>query len=214
MQSSAEALIQLVKDPLLRGLASVGSIRRYRSRTLLMQEGDQGSAAFVILCGRVKAFVRGDDDREFVFRVFTRGDLVGELALDGGPRTASVITLEPTVCSEVTLHTLHAQLQAHPQLSTLLLARVIRCARCASSSARGLALHDVYQRVVVLLEQLAETRQGERGIFAKLSQREIAARIGSSREMVSRILRELQRGGYIHLNPGRLLFLRRLPTAW
>jgi CRP/FNR family cyclic AMP-dependent transcriptional regulator len=214
MQASADAPLQLLQDPLLRSLAAVGSIRRYRSRTLLMQEGDPGSAIFIVIAGRVKAFVRSEDDREFVFRVFTRGDLVGELAFDGGPRTASVITLEPTVCAEVTLRTLQAQLHANPELSTLLLKRVIRCARCASGSARGLALHDVYQRVTALLEQLAETRHGERGIFAKLSHREIAARVGSSREMVSRILRELQRGGYVHMYRGRLLFLRRLPTAW
>ena len=196
------------------GLAAMGSIRRYRARTLLMQKGDSGSAFLIILSGRVKAFVCDDSDREFVFRVCTRGDLVGELALDGGVRTASVITMEPTVCSEVTLHTLHAQLQAHPQLAALLLERVIRCARCASDTARGLALDDVYRRVIALLEQLAETRQGERGIFAKVSQREIAARIGSSREMVSRIMRQLQHGGYVRMHPGRLLFLRRLPTAW
>lgn len=214
MRSTHEALIVALPDPELRRLAQLGTVRTYRSRTLLIQEGDAGSSLFIILAGRVKAFARDENDREFAFGTFAAGDFVGELALDGGARTASVETLEPVVCCVVTLRTLQQQMLAHPPLAAMLLQRVIRCARSASGSARGLALNDVYQRIIALLEQLAETRQGERGIFGKVSQREIAARVGSSREMVSRILRDLQHGGYVRIRPGCLLFLRRLPTAW
>ena len=108
-----------------------------------------------MLTGRVRAYSLGANDRELTFGVYGPGEYVGEMSLDGGPRSASVITLEPTTCSVVTRHTLREHIAAHPDFAFELLARVIRRARLATSNARSMALIDVYGRVTRLLEELA-----------------------------------------------------------
>ena len=84
-------------SPALRALVERVEPRHYRKSTLLIQEGDTGDTIFVVLAGRVKAFSIGSNDREVTYGDYGPGDYVGEMSLDGGPRSASVETLEPTV---------------------------------------------------------------------------------------------------------------------
>ena len=202
--------------PALRALARRGELHRYRKGTLLIDEGAGGDTLYIVLKGRVRAFSLGANEREITFGIYGPGDYVGEMSLDGGPRSASVVTLEPTACSVVTRHTLREHFAAHPDFAFELLARVIRRARLATSSARSLALIDVYGRVVRLLESLAVAQgDGTRRIEERLTHAEIASRVGCSREMVSRLLKDLERGGY-RLRRARQLVLSPapLPGRW
>ena len=101
------------------------------------------------------AYSADERGREIVYGVYGPGEYLGEMSLDGGPRSASVVALEPTVCAVITRHTLHEHIAAHPAFAFELLARVIRRARLATQSARNMALLDVYGRVARLLEGLA-----------------------------------------------------------
>jgi CRP/FNR family cyclic AMP-dependent transcriptional regulator len=212
--ASPETLIDALDDPALRELAARGAVRNYRKDVLIIQEGDLGDTLYIILAGRVKVFASGENDREVVIDTHGPGEYVGEMALDGGPRSASVITLEPTVCAVVTRTTIRDHIAGHPEFAFDLLARVIRRARRATANVKNLALLDVYGRVRHLFDELAVEQDGVRSIPEKLTHQDIADRVGSSREMISRLLKDLERGGYLE-SEGRVITLKkRLPPAW
>ncbi len=202
-------------SPSLRALAARSEPRRYRKGVLLIQEGDQGDTLYIVLSGRVKAFSTDEREREIVYGVYGPGEYLGEMSLDGGPRSASVITLEPTVCAVITRHTLREHIAANPEFAFELLSRVIHRARMATQSARSMALLDVYGRVVRLLEHLAVAgADGQRVVHERLTHQEIANRVGCSREMVSRLMKDLDKGGHVRAEDGRLVLAARLPAHW
>lgn len=202
-------------DPSLRPLAERGVVSRYRKHARLIEEGTQGDTLYLVLAGKVKACSIDHRDREIIYGIYGPGDYVGEMSLDGGPRSASVIALEPTTCVLLTRHTLQAHIAEHPAFAFELLARVIRRARLATASARSMALMDVYGRLVQLLESLAVTQGDQpRFIAERPTHAEMAARVGCSREMISRLLKDLTQGGYIAIEGRGLVLLRPLPTAW
>jgi len=211
---SPEALIESLADPALRALAARGTVRSYRKDVLIIQEGDFGDTLYILLAGRVKVFASGENDREVVIDTHGAGEYVGELALDGGPRSASAITLEPTVCAVVTRITLRDHIAQHPDFAFELLARVIRRARRATANVKNLALLDVYGRVRKLFDDLAVERDGVRSIPERLTHQEIAERVGASREMISRLLKDLERGGYLAAEDRVITLLKKLPPAW
>ena len=201
--------------PALAALAARGELRRYRKGTLLIQEGDRGDTLFIVLAGRVKAFSSDDRDREIVYGVYGPGEYFGEMSLDGGPRSASVITLEKTQCVTITRNALTSHIVAQPEFAFELLSRVIRRARLATQSARSMALLGIYERVVQLLNDLAvEQPDGTRLIADRLTHAEIASRVGCSREMVSRLMKDLERGQHISRQGKQWALERRLPSNW
>jgi CRP/FNR family cyclic AMP-dependent transcriptional regulator len=210
----AEQLVAALESPALRELAARGRIQQYRKDVVMLQEGDHGDTLFIVLAGRVKVFATGADDREIVFDIHGPGEYVGEMALDGGPRSASVMTLAPTTCSVVTRVTLKDHISKHPEFAFELLAKVIRRARRATESARDLALLDVYGRVRRLFDSLAVEREGVRVVPEKLTHQEIADRVGSSREMISRLLKDLTEGGYISVSEKLVTLRKPLPPNW
>lgn len=207
-----------VTDPSLRALAERGVVRRYRRGTIVIDEGDTGDTLFVVLTGRLRVFSSGGGgarDREVTFNVHGPGECVGEMSLDGGPRSASVITVEPATCSVITRATLREQIARDPDLALLLISRVIRRARLATESARGMATLDVYGRLVRRLEALAvDDGTGVRRVPERTTHAMLASEIGCSREMVSRLLKDLTGGGYVAVEDRRLVLLKALPRSW
>ena len=196
-------------------LATRGKRRIYRKGTLLIEEGDQGDSVFFILSGRVKVFATDDEGREFVHSILGAGDYFGEMSLDGGPRSASVITMEPTECAVLGKADVRARMAADPDFAFELLTTAIGRAREATRVARGLALGGVYSRLAAFLEITARPgADGVRIIGDVLTQQEIASRIGSSREMVSRIMKDLETGGYIEIRARHIVLTRALPLKW
>jgi len=216
MDSAASATpVDLSWPEGLRTLVSRGEPRRYRKGTLLIQEGDVGETLFIVLSGRVKAFSTDERDREIVYGVYGPGEYLGEMSLDGGPRSASVITLEATVCSVVTRKTLREHIAANPEFAFELLSRVIRRARLATQSARSMALLDVYGRLVKLLNELAlEQPDGTRVVAERLTHAALASRVGCSREMVSRLMKDLEAGAYVQRTAAGLSLKKELPPRW
>lgn len=200
----------------LRSLAARGELRRYRKGTLLIQEGDQGDTIYIILNGRLRAFSAADNGREITYGVYGPGEYIGEMSLDGGPRSASVETLEACTCAVVTRQTIALHLKEHPEFAFELLAKVIRRARAATFSARQLALNDVYGRLKALLDSLAglPDEKGVRVITDRLTHQALAAQLGCSREMVSKLMKDLQRGNWLCMRDKAITMIRPLPMRW
>ncbi|AMO23509.1 Crp/Fnr family transcriptional regulator [Ramlibacter solisilvae] len=202
-------------NPSLRALALRGTFRNYRKNSVIINEGEVGESLFVLLQGRVKVYSTDADGREITYNVVEQGDYFAEMWLDGGPRSASVMTLEPSVCAVVGRTALRDHLAAEPEFALELVSQVIRRARAATETARNMALLDVYGRVVITLEgQKGPAAPGAPVTLTQITHQNIANRVGASREMVSRLLKDLEKGGYIELGVKRLTLLKKLPARW
>jgi CRP/FNR family transcriptional regulator, cyclic AMP receptor protein len=197
-------------------LAARGSLRTFRRGMLLIQEGDVGSTLYIVRSGRLRAFAADPKGKEVTLGLYGPGEYVGEMALDGGPRSANVETLEATTCAVVTREALLAYIAQEPGFALEMMARLIRRARLATESTRSLALIDVYGRARRLLEQLAGPADaaGHRTLAERITHQQIANHLACSREMVSRLMKDLEVGGYVAKREGRLVLLKDLPTRW
>ncbi|HZY20649.1 MAG TPA: Crp/Fnr family transcriptional regulator [Ramlibacter sp.] len=202
-------------SPVVCALARRGMVRSYRKNTVIVQEGDAGDSTFVLLQGEVRLFANNPEGHEITFHTVQAGDYFAEMSLDGGPRTASVVTLEPCVCSVVGRGELREHLAARPEFALEFVAHVIRRAREATRTARELALLDVYGRVVSALEGQRGPATADAPItLAPITHQVLASRVGASREMVSRLLKDLERGGYVSLGVKQITLRRKLPLRW
>lgn len=211
---SADALSHPALSESLRALASRGVRRSYRKGTLLIQEGDHGDTIYVVLAGQLRVFT-SKAEREFTLGTYGPGEYVGEMGLDGGPRSASVITLEKTECSVITRPTLRAFIAERPEFAFELINKLIGRARNSTIAATRLALNDVYGRLKLALEAMAVSDEaGVRVVVDRPTQVELASRLGCTREMVGRVIRELGRGGYVEMTPRGMVLRRPLPARW
>ena len=203
--------------PELRALAVRGMVRSYPKKAVVINEAEIGDSLFVLLKGSVKVFSMDESGREITFGRVHAGDYFGEMSLDGGPRSASVITVEPCTCAVVNRTDVGEHLAAAPEFALNLVMRVIRRARDATEAARNMALLDVYGRLIAVLEKqdglTTNTTAGGVTLEA-ITHQEIASRVGASREMVSRLLKDLEKGGYIEMETKRITLLKKLPLRW
>ena len=213
-QPAAAAVNIDVLPPPLRALAARGVPRSYRKGTLIIEEGSEGDTLYLLLAGRVKAFSSDARGRELIYGIYDAGDYFGEMSLDGGPRSASVMAETACTCAVLTRQTLREHIKAEPEFAFELIGRVIRRARMATQSARSLALLDVYGRLVTVLNDLSRDDHGVRRVSPRPTHADLAARIGCSREMVSRLMADLIRGGYLVRERNDLRIASNLPARW
>lgn len=211
----SEQHLSSLDNPLVRELAEYGQVRSFPKNAVIINEGDKGDSLFVILAGRVKVYVSDDDGREMVLDTHGPGDYVGEMALDGRPRSASVMTLERTTCSIVTRENLRAAIAVNPDVAMSLIATLIERTRIATDNVKNLALMDVYGRVARLLLQLArDDGSGSLVVPERMTQQDIADRVGASRDMISRIFKDLTAGGYVTVENRSITIHRKPPARW
>jgi len=204
-----------IGDPFVRKLAALGRVRSYPRSTVIITEGDSSDSVFVVLSGKVKAFVSDSEGHELILDTQGPGDYVGEMALDGKPRSASVVTLEATTFSVVQREPLRDAIRKDPDFALDMISKVIERARDATDNVKNLALLDVYGRVARLLLNMAvEAGDGKLRIPEKITQQEIAERVGASRDMVSRIFRDLTIGGYISVENRIVTINKKPPAKW
>ena len=198
----------------LRGLSPNGVIRSFPKGAVLVNEGDGTDALYVLLSGRVKAFLGHEDGKEVVLNTMGAGDYFGELVLDGGPRSASIMSLEPCRVFLIPRSDVEGLLERNPVFARDLMNRLIGRVRSLTSRVRDLTLSDVYGRFVKFVDENAVEQNGLRVVPERLTQHDIAARIGGSREMVSRIVKDLTSGGYISIEAKHVTVHRKLPAKW
>jgi CRP/FNR family cyclic AMP-dependent transcriptional regulator len=200
----------------IEALAALGVHRRYRRGTLLIQEGETGDTLYIVLQGRLRAYLADTSGKELTLSVCGPLEYVGEMSLDGGLRSAHVEALETSLCSVVARETLLTYIASHPEFALELIGRLIRRARLATASAHSVALLDVYGRLVRLLNQLAcePNPEGLRVLRERITHQSMAQHLACSREMVSRILRDLETGGYVAVRERWIWLLKPLPARW
>jgi len=210
---SGDGPLWSLPEPHLKALAQHGTVKAYPKNAILINEGDRSDSLYVILSGKVKVYLADEDGKEMVLNTQGPGEYFGEIMLDEGPRSASVMTLEPSKFSIVSREQFNQFLAENPEVSLELVRSLIHRVRELTKKVSDLALLDVYGRIRQLLLELAVDQDGKL-VVERLTQQEMASRVGCAREMVSRILKDLRNGGYIKDEGERLVIVKKPPPRW
>ncbi len=192
----------------LRMLAPMVTRRRATRGTAVMHEGDAIDALYIVISGRLKVTVGEADGKETILSILGPGEFFGEMGLiDDRPRSASVVAIEPCELLAVARRAFRKCLVEKPELAMAVMRVLVKRLREADRKIGSLAMLDVYGRVARLLLDMAENVDGRRVVTRRLSKQDIAKMIGASREMVSKVMKDLQVSGYIEVE-GSTIVLR------
>lgn len=184
--------------------------RRYPRNALIVRAGDETDALYIILSGRVKVLIQDDEGHEVILSVMGSHDFFGEMGLlDDQPRSASVETLEPCEMLRLSKAGFVTCMKDNFDLAMRIIRNLVKRLRDADRKIESLALIDVYGRVARLLLDMAEEVDGKWVVQHAPPKQEIARMIGASREMVSRVVKDLQEKGLIRAERRKILLLDR-----
>jgi len=189
-------------------LAACSNLRRYPRSTLILRAGEETDGLYIMLSGRSKVLIPDDEGHEVILAVLGPRDFFGEMGLlDDMPRSASVETLEPCELLRIGKSEFMRCLQDNFELAMRIMRALVKRLREADRQIESLALMDVYGRVARVLLDLSESVDGKRIVGKAPPKQEIARMIGASREMVSRVMKDLQQSGHIRVDKRRIMLL-------
>lgn len=202
-------------EELLENISKSFIRRNIPKGTYLFREGEEADAMYVLIEGRTRSLTSDNLGKEFVFKIGEPVDVFGEISLiDDEPRGWTTQVEEDAVVLMLPKQEFVRHLESSPAMKDLVIKNLARIVRRLSNTMKSLALLDVYGRVRALFESLTITVDGQEMISQPLTQQAIADRVGSSREMIARILKELVFGGYIKLENKKIILLQKLPERF
>lgn len=203
-----------LSDKELETVEAYTTTRSYRRNTVILEKGDEASSMYVVLSGKSKAYIADESGKEIVLSMIEPGEYFGELALLGEKvRTASVMTLADSKLAIISKAAFTQCLSTNPNIAVNIIGGLIRRINCLTQKVSDLGLKDVYGRVVSLLQRMSVEDNGKL-VTDRITQQQIADGVGSSREMVSRILKDLKQGGYVSMDGGIYTIEKKLPAKW
>lgn len=190
----------------LRMLASVVTRKSATRSTTVMAGGDATDSLYIVLSGRLKVMMSDADGKEVILSILGPGEFFGEMGLiDDAPRSASVVAIEACELLSIAKRDFKKCLADNFEMTMAVMRGLVRRLREADRKIGSLALLDVYGRVARLLLDMSETVEGEKIVTKRLPKQDIAKMIGASREMVSRVMKDLQMGGYIEVRGSNIV---------
>jgi CRP-like cAMP-binding protein len=174
--------------------------RRYPRNTTIVEEGLPGEYRYILREGRVKVTKLSEDGREKILDFLETGSFLGEMALlERGPRSASVKTLSPVKVLALSRTDFINLLRKSPDLALAVIQELSRRIRSVNEQASSLSFQRVKERTMGLLERLAKdpTEDGERLVTPVLTHQQIADMVGTSRETVTRVVKDLKDSGWL-----------------
>ena len=187
--------------------------RRFRRGEIIVEHNKKSNALFILLTGRARVLTSDSRGREVILAVLQPGDYVGEMSLiDNEPHSATVRAEVQTDMLILGRAEFARCLPENSSLSYAIMRGLVTRLRSADRQIESLALLDVYGRVARTLLDMAEDVDGEKIIRRKVSRQDMAKIVGASREMVSRVMKDLEERGVIEtLESGAVLLKNRLP---
>jgi CRP/FNR family cyclic AMP-dependent transcriptional regulator len=190
----------------LRMLTSVVTRKSLPRSSTVMASGDPTDSLYIVLSGRLKVMMSDAEGKEVILSILGPGEFFGEMGLiDDSPRSASVVSIEPCELLCIAKRDFKKCLAENFDMAQAVMRGLVRRLRDADRKIGSLALLDVYGRVARLLLDMAETVDGEKIVTKRLPKQDIAKMIGASREMVSRVMKDLQMGGYIEVRGSNIV---------
>ena len=198
----------------LQALENIATRRMYKKNRVIIRQGDDTNNMFILLQGQMRVYVEDEHGKQLIVRILKPGDSFGEVALVGEfPRTASVETVTDCTVATFSRANYLAYLRDYPEIALALAKTLANMVRDTTEELSSIALSDVYGRIAHILNKYADEQDGEKRV-PRFTHREIAGMIGSSREMVSKVLKELEKGEYISVDARHYVINRPLPDAW
>ena len=200
------SLVVLRNVPLFAGLdeneldklSKVAGRKRVERGAFVVRAGDSTDSLYILLSGRAKVTNSDEEGREIILAWLGPSEFFGEMGLiDSRPRSASVIAVEPCELLNIGRDAFHRCMQDNFQVAQKLMQILVRRLREADRKIESLALLDVYGRVARLLLDMSVEEDGKRIVKKKITKQDMARMIGASREMVSKVMRDLELSGYI-----------------
>ena len=174
--------------------------RSFARHIFVLQMGDETDSIYIVLSGKVKVVITDDQGREVILGFMGPQEFFGEMGiLDDQPRSASVYTLEPCEMLRLSKAAFMNCLKEHSEVAMLVIRNLVKRLRAADRKIESLALVDVSGRVARLLIDMAQEIDGKLVVVRAPAKQEIARMIGASREMVSRVVKELELRGLIRI---------------
>ena len=202
----AVPLFASLPDEQLRLLVPVVSRRSAPRSSTIMAAGDQIDSLYIVISGRLKVMMSDSEGKEVILSLIGPGEFFGEMGLiDDSPRSASVVTIEPCELLSISKRDFKKCLAENFEMCSAVMRGLVRRLREADRKIGSLALLDVYGRVARLLLDMSENVDGEKIVTKRLPKQDIAKMIGASREMVSRVMKDLQMGGYIEMRGSNIV---------
>ncbi len=188
--------------------------RRFKRGELIVEQGTKSNALFILLNGRARVLTADQRGREVILAVLEPGDYLGEMSLiDNEPHSATVRAEVQTDVLVLGRGEFAACLPENSSLSYAILRGLVGRLRNADRQIESLALLDVYGRVARALLDMATDEDGQRMIRSKVSRQDLAKVVGASREMVSRVMKDLEERGLIETQEnGWVVLTDRLTT--
>ena len=197
----------------LQATTQLFTVRSYPKDAIVATEGDRLDLFNIIMSGRIQFFWHDEAGHQLKLGIDGPGGHYADVTLDGEPILMSVTALDDLRVASIPIAELKQLLLRHPQVGVVLLMDVVARLRRLVERTKTFTMEDVYARVVRLL--LAAAVETEGNLVAEhLTHAEIGHRVGATREMVGRVLRDLARGGYIETARGRITILRKPPRRW
>jgi len=204
-------LFSSLSDEQLRVLQPCLQQRSYPRSSFILRAGEETDALYIILSGRAKVLIPDDQGREVILATLGPNEFFGEMGLlDDQTRSASVETLEACQMLRFSKSGFIACLKDNFDLAMIIINNLVKRLRAADRKIESLALIDVYGRVARLLLDQAEEIDGMWIVRSAPPKQEIARMIGASREMVSRVVKDLQLRGYIRAEKRKIFLLDKI----
>lgn len=189
--------------------------RTYAKNVVIAHEGDPLESFYIILSGSIKVFLSDRCGKEMTLDILKPCDYTGELLLlDDACHSASLVTLETVCVAAIRKKNFKTLLYQLPEIGDCLLLDQINKVQFLTEKVRNFALYDVYGRLVKILLSMANSNDGCLRIEEKITQKELASRVGASPKMVARILKNLCDGGYITYQNKRISIEKRFPENY
>jgi CRP/FNR family cyclic AMP-dependent transcriptional regulator len=201
-------LFAMLQESQLSLLTGVVSRRSFPRSTTIIAAGDVTDSLYLVISGRLKVMMSDDEGREVILSMLGPNEYFGEMGLiDDSTRSASVISVEPCELLVLLKRDFRKCLSENFEMALTVMRGLVKRLREADRKIGSLALLDVYGRVARLLLEMSEMIDGQHVVTKKVAKQDIAKMIGASREMVSRVMKDLQAGGYIDVR-GSSIYLR------
>ena len=201
-------IFEMLDDKCLKPLMRTAMLRHVPRHTVVLHAGDHTDNIYFVLSGVLKVQISDEEGREVILSMLGPGELFGEMGvLDDHPRSATVLAVESSDVVVIGKDDFKQCLAENPDVSLFIMRNLTKRLRLADRNIESLALLDVYGRVARLLLEAAETIDGRKVVTHKITKQDIAKMIGASREMVSRVMRDLTAQGFIHEQDGQLILV-------
>jgi CRP/FNR family transcriptional regulator, cyclic AMP receptor protein len=195
-----------VPDVQLEQIARMAIGRKVPRNTTIVHVGDSTDSIFVIVSGSAKVLNRNAEGNEVILSLLAAGECFGEMGLiDGSPRSADVVSNENCELLMIAKTDFKRALADNVDLCLNIMKSLVLRLREANRKIESLALMDVYGRVAKQLLDFSEMENGLRVIRRKVTKQDMAKMVGASREMVSRVMKDLEHSGYIRVEKGRIV---------